>query len=49
MGFKIGNTLGKGRPRGSANKTNTKLKQQVQFLLDENIDMVQHDLDQLEP
>jgi hypothetical protein len=46
--FKKGNTFG-GRKKGSKNKTNSKVKEQVQRLLDDNLDMVQHDLDQLEP
>jgi len=46
--FKIGNTYG-GRKKGSKNKSNTQLKAQVQRLLDDNMDMVQDDLDHLEP
>jgi len=46
--FQKGNTFG-GRKKGSKNKTNTQLKAQVQRLLDDNMDMVQHDLDALEP
>ena len=48
MGFKAGNQYG-GRKKGSKNKSNSKVKAQVQQLLDDNMDMVQHDLDQLEP
>ena len=47
MGFQKGNAGG-GRPKGSKSKASTQLKIQVQKLLDDNMDMVQHDLDQLE-
>ena len=49
MGFQKGNKLGTGRPKGSTNKTNTKLKQKVQLLLDDNFQLVQDDLDRCEP
>ena len=45
--FKQGNPYG-GRPKGSKNKTSSKVRESVQQLLDDNMDMIQHDLDQLE-
>lgn len=47
--FEKGNTIGKGRPKGSQNRATTKLKDKVQELLDGNFDTVQDDLDQCEP
>jgi len=48
MPFEKGNPYG-GRKKGSVNKKNSKVKESVQRLLDDNMDMVQYDLDQLEP
>lgn len=47
--FQKGNTFGQGRARGSKNKSSFKVKNAIQKLIDDNIDVVQYDLDQLEP
>ena len=44
--FKQGNS---GRPKGAKGKAPSKLKEQIQLLLDDNMQMVQDDLDRCEP
>ena len=49
MRFELGNKMGKGRPKGAANKSTETVKKAVAKLLESNIDAVQTDLDQMQP
>ncbi len=47
--FKKGNKFGKGRPKGSKNKTTEKIREAFLNFVEGNIDRMQEDFDQLEP
>ena len=49
MGFDKGNGLGKGRPKGSTNKSTDKIKNAFQALLHKSLPMLEADLMSLEP
>jgi hypothetical protein len=49
MRFEVGNKMGKGRPKGAANKSTEIVKKAVGKLLESNIDAVQSDLDKMQP
>ena len=49
MPFKPGHNLSKGRPMGSSNKSTEIVKKNVALLLENNIQIVQEDLDQMQP
>ena len=48
MAFEKGNNLG-GRTKGSTNKTTTEIRERFKYLLNDNLDRIQEDLDSLEP
>jgi len=48
MPFELGNRLG-GRTKGSQNKSTEIVKKNVASLLENNIQLVQHDLDSMKP
>ncbi|WP_242082711.1 hypothetical protein [Aestuariivivens sediminis] len=48
MKFQKGNNLG-GRTKGSKNKVTQEVREKFKFLLENNIDRIQKDLDELEP
>lgn len=47
--FQKGNTLGKGRARGSKNKATTEVRQSFQTLVEGSLQQLEDDLRQLEP
>lgn len=49
MGFKKGNNIGAGRPRGSINKVNQDVKDMLQAIYDGNLSNIQADLDLMSP
>ena len=49
MPFKPGHNLSKGRPKGASNKSTEIVKKNVAVLLENNIQLVQEDLDQMQP
>ena len=49
MPFESGHSLATGRPKGSSNKSTEIVKKNVALLLDNNIQIVQEDLDQMQP
>ena len=49
MPFKPGHNLSKGRPKGSSNMSTEIVKKNVALLLENNIQIVQEDLDQMQP
>ena len=49
MPFKPGHNLSKGRPKGSFNMSTEIVKKNVALLLENNIELVQQDLDQMQP
>ena len=49
MPFKPGHNLSKGRPKGSSNMSTEIVKKNVALLLENNIQLVQQDLDRMQP
>tara|TARA_B100001057_G_scaffold99825_1_gene96803 strand:+ start:968 stop:1273 length:306 start_codon:yes stop_codon:yes gene_type:complete len=49
MPFEPGHKLATGRPKGSSNKSKEIVKKNVAVLLENNIQLVQEDLDQMQP
>ena len=49
MPFKEGNNMGRGRPKGASNKSTETIKRSISMLLENNIDIVQSDLDEMQP
>ena len=49
MPFEPGHNLSKGRPKGASNKSTEIVKKNVAVLLENNIQLVQEDLDQMQP
>tara|TARA_B110000444_G_C18573932_1_gene470734 strand:- start:219 stop:527 length:309 start_codon:yes stop_codon:yes gene_type:complete len=49
MPFESGHSLATGRPKGSSNKSTEIVKKNVALLLENNIQIVQEDLDQMQP
>ena len=49
MPFKEGNNMGRGRPKGASNKATEIIKRNVSQLLENNIQLVQNDLDEMQP
>ena len=49
MPFETGHSLATGRPKGSSNKSTEIVKKNVALLLENNIQLVQEDLDQMQP
>ena len=49
MPFKPGHNLLKGRPKGSSNMSTEIVKKNVALLLENNIQLVQQDLDEMQP
>ena len=49
MPFEKNHKLAKGRPKGSKNLANTKVRESFGLLLDNNLERMQKDLDELEP
>ena len=49
MPFKPGHNLSKGRPKGSYNMSTEIVKKNVALLLENNIQLVQQDLDRMQP
>ena len=49
MPFKPGHNLSKGRPKGASNKSTEIVKKNVAILLENNIQLVQQDLDEMQP
>jgi hypothetical protein len=49
MKFEKGNKLGKGRPKGSANKSSDKIRDAFALLLEENLEQIKQDFEELEP
>lgn len=47
--FSKGNKFGKGRPKGSPNKTTKEMKELLQSVLSERLDELQSDLDRMSP
>lgn len=47
--FKKGNKFGKGRPKGSKNKSTEKVRETFLYFVEANLDRMQEDFDQLEP
>jgi hypothetical protein len=47
-GFK-GTRNENGRPKGSKNKTTIEIREQIQFLVEDNLDLLNEDLKKLEP
>lgn len=46
--FEKGNKIGKGRPKGSPNKSTSEIKEKFQLLLDDNLPDIQEWIDDLE-
>ena len=49
MPFESGHSLATGRPKGSSNKSTEIVKKNVALLLENNIQLVQQDLDEMQP
>jgi len=49
MPFKPGHNLSKGRPKGASNKSTETIKRSISMLLENNINIVQSDLDEMQP
>ena len=49
MGFEKGNSLGKGRPKGSSNKSTAKIRNAFSKLLEDNLDQLEEDFSSLKP
>ena len=49
MPFESGHSLATGRPKGASNKSTEIVKKNVALLLENNIQIVQEDLDQMQP
>ena len=49
MPFEKGHTYSLGRPKGRSNKSTEIVKKSIAKLLENNIDIIQHDLDRMEP
>ena len=49
MRFDKGNTKGKGRPKGSKNKSTDNIKKAFHQLITDNLEVLQEDLDDLTP
>ena len=49
MGFEIGNSASKGRPKGSGNLTTKNVREAFNKLVEGNLERIQSDLDSLAP
>ena len=49
MRFEVGNKMGKGRPKGAANKSTEIVRKSVASLLENNLENLQNDLDNMQP
>ena len=49
MPFESGHSLATGRPKGASNKSTEIVKKNVALLLENNIQLVQQDLDEMQP
>ena len=49
MRFEVGNKMGKGRPKGAANKSTEIVRKSVASLLENNLENLQNDLDKMQP
>ena len=47
MKFEKGNKLGKGRPKGSANKSSDKIRDAFALLLEDNLEQIKKDFEEL--
>ena len=49
MPFEKGNTQGKGRPKGSGNKSSERIRKAYAQLLEDNLEQITQDFQELEP